>query len=493
MTSKQETVKHILDAQLLELTRTNQHWLSFLQTAANNYKYSFTDQVLIYAQKPDATACADMAFWNQRMQRWINKNAKGIALVDTSGTHPRLHYVFDLSDTNARSGNTVRLWQAELQYHPALIETLEHRFGPLREKADLRQALLFVGSNLIAQNIPDVRDAFADLQDYGNINTLTDEELETAFRLAVQQSVQYMLLYRCGIDAPDLIYTNPLHPITFFNTHETICILGNTVSEIAQTGLREIERTVRSLERQNNTPNRTFANTRNIGYDEAVNKTTTEGRQNHGTDLHEERRRFDPELDILEPGVSAAGQVRDAAQDVPAGASQGAVQQDAAAGRALAASVGDRRAGTRDGGNDGRSDGKRRGVDGEDEIDRPDALGGTDEQLQERSGGDRPAGAGLQLSGHDFNAPSIIPYYYDPDEQNELLRTCSELNDHRIEIAAFFANHEDRKERGNYVKTFFSNTYVEQILESGQRVGYRAWDDVLNIWRGSYLTREKEV
>lgn len=493
MASKIDAIISDLDSEILTITQNDQQWLSFLQTAANNYKYSFTDQVLIYAQKPDATACADMAFWNQRMQRWINKNAKGIALVDTSGTHPRLHYVFDLSDTNARSGNTVRLWQAEPQYHRALIEAMEHRFGPLREKADLRQALLFVGSNLITQNIPDVRDAFADLQDYGNINTLTDEELETAFRLAVQQSVQYMLLYRCGIDAPDLIYTNPLHPITFFNTHETICILGNTVSEIAQTGLREIERTVRSLERQNHTPNRTFANTRNIGYDEAVNKTTTEGRQNHGTDLHEERRRFDPELDILEPGVSAAGQVRDAAQDVSAGASQGVVQQDAAAGRAVAASVGDRREGTRNGGNNDRTDGESRGLDGEDEIDRPDALGGIDEQLQERSGRDRSAGAGLQLSGHDFNAPSNIPYYYDPDEQNELLRTCSELNDHRIEIAAFFANHEDRKERGNYVKTFFSNTYVEQILDSGQRVGYRAWDDVLNIWRGSYLTREKEV
>ena len=132
MASKIDAIISDLDSELRTITQNDQQWLSFLQTAANNYKYSFTDQVLIYAQKPDATACADMAFWNQRMQRWITKNAKGIALVDTSSTHPRLHYVFDLSDTNARSGNIVRLWQAEPQYHPALIEALEHRFDPLR-------------------------------------------------------------------------------------------------------------------------------------------------------------------------------------------------------------------------------------------------------------------------------------------------------------------------------------------------------------------------
>ena len=377
MTSKQETVKHILDAQLLELTRTNQHWLSFLQTAANNYKYSFTDQVLIYAQKPDATACADMAFWNQKMQRWINKNAKGIALVDTSGIHPRLHYVFDVSDTNSRTGSPISLWTAAAPNHEAIIAAMETSFGTILS-------------------------GFNDLNEYGNINTLTDEELETAFRLAVQQSVQYMLLYRCGIDAPDLIYQSPLQPISFFNTEETVSVLGHAVSDLAEMGLREIEKAVRTQQRQQLSPNRTFATIQKNGYDEAGRLPTpnieTERRTEYESDLHEERRRFDPELDLLTPEVSAAGQIRDAAQDVSQGESQAAVQPDAEERYALAASAGDRRAGTRDGGSDGRTDGESRGLDGEDEIDRPDALGGADEQLQERSGGDRPAGDRVRIN-----------------------------------------------------------------------------------------------
>ncbi len=493
MANKQETIKRTLDEETLMLTKNNQHWLSFLQTAANNYKYSFRDQVLIYAQRPDATACASVEFWNNRMHRWVNKGSRGIALLDESGKEPRLHYVFDVSDTNSRTGNIVQLWRCYPQIETELIAVLEQRFGPLREKNDLRQALLFSGSNLTEDNIPDFREAFADLQDYGSINVMTDDELDTAFRLAVQQSVQYMLLYRCGIDTPDVIYTNPLQPIAFFDSPETINILGTAVSDIAGNGLREIERAVRTLQWQPKSRNRTFANAQTISYDEAVNQTNTERSQDYGTDVHTKRRLFLPEFDLLNPEVPSPRQVRDAAQDVPEGTQERAVQLDGVAEYPVAAPAADRPTGDRNDGADRDTNETEPRRDRGTESERPVAMDSGDGEHPERSGGDRPAGAGLHLSRHDFNAPSDIPYYYAPDEQNELLRTCSELTDHRIEIAAFFANHEDRKERGDYVKTFFGNTYVEHILDSGQRVFYRAWDDVLNIWRGSYLTREKEV
>ena len=126
------------------------------------------------------------------------------------------------------------------------------------------------------------------------------------------------------------------------------------------------------------------------------------------------------------------------------------------------------------------------------ESQQPDEMGADDEQHQGISGGNRAEGNRLQLSGHDYDARSEIPYYHEDDEKAELLRNCIALKDHRKEIATFFAEHEDRRERGNFIKGFFDNTYVEHILESGQRVGYRAYDDLLTMWRGSYLTREKE-
>ena len=346
MANKLEYIVQELRTQTQALTNDNASWLAFLRTAANNYKYSFDDQVLIYAQKPDATACADMAFWNQRMQRWINKNAKGIALVDTSGTHPRLHYVFDVSDTNSRTGTPISLWTAAAPYHEAIIAAMEASFGTLREKTDLQQALLYVGGNLTDAHAQGYLSGFNDLNEYGNINELTDEELETAFRLAVQQSVQYMLLYRCGIDAPDLIYQSPLQPISFFNTEGTVSVLGHAVSDLSEMGLREIEKAVRTQQRQQQSPNRTFATTQKIDYDEAGRQPTpnieTERRTEYESDIHEERRRFDPELDLLTPEVSAAGQIRDAAQDVSQGESKAAVQPDAEERHALAASAGDR-------------------------------------------------------------------------------------------------------------------------------------------------------
>lgn len=497
MANKTEIIKQTLDAATLKLTQNNQHWLSFLQTAANNYKYSFTDQVLIFAQKPDATACAGVEFWNNRMNRWINKGVTGIALLEMSDSGLRLRYVFDVTDTNSRNGMLVPRWQVHPQMEPALIEALEQSFGTLREKNDLRQALLYAGDNLIAQGLPDFREAFADLTDYGDINPLSDDELDTVFRLAVQQSVQYMLLYRCGIDAPELVYQNPLHPTQFFTSAETINILGSTVSDLAETGLREIERTVRALQKEAKQQNRTFAMMRQISYDKAGNQPNqnieTERSTDNGNDVHTTRRFFDPERDLFTGRTADPRQIRQDAPDVPERAPQAAIQPDAAERHAVGASAADRPAGVGDDGDHHGADEAEPRGDGAAQGERSVALDSGNGEYPQRSGGDRSAGVGLQLSGHDFNAPSEIPYYYAPDEQNELLRNCIALKDHRMDIATFFANHEDRKERGNYIKTCFDNTYVEHILESGKRVGYRAWDDVLNIWRGSYLTREKEV
>ena len=258
-------------------------------------------------------------------------------------------------------------------------------------------------------------------------------------------------------------------------------------------GLREIESTVRNLQIAERNANRTFANPERPRYDESANQTKTERRNEHGTYVQTTGRLFDPELDIAGEGIPDAGQVRDAEEDLPEAEPESPVQSAGDERYSVGTPERDRPDSDRDGGETDEGDGADTGRERSAEGVGSDALGAEDEQHPERRGGDRPEGTRLQLSGHDFNARSDIPYYSEDYEKAELLRSCDALKNHRLEIATFFAENEDRRERGNFVKSYFDNTFVEHILESGQRVGYRAYDDVLNLWRGHYPSREKEV
>lgn len=493
MPSKLQITSAGLQQEKIEAAKTDENWMAFLRTAANNYKYSFNDQMLIYAQKPNATACAEIGFWNDRMNRWVNKGAKGIALIDTGGTQPKLRYVFDVSDTNSRYGYEIRLWQAEERFQPDIVTALEDSFGELADKSDFRQALVSVTKNLVEDNKQDYLSLLSERENVGYLEGMDANGLDAIFSAALQRSVQYMMMARCGIESKEYFYDEHFHPIFFFNTTDTIDVIGTAVSDIAEMGLREIESTVRNLQISERKSNRTFARPEENRYDEAVIKTNTERSNENGTDVHEAGRLFDPELDIAAEGVPDAGQVRDAEKDLPQESPESDVHHDANAGHAVGASERGGQVGERDDGITDGANGEGTGRDGATESPGSDEVDTDDEQYPERSGGDRVERNHLQLNGHDFNAPSDIPYYSEAHEKSELLRSCLALKDHRLEIATFFAENTDRRERGDFVKSYFDNTYVEHILDSGQRVGYRAWEDVLNLWRGAYLTREKEV
>ena len=493
MASKLQIILEGLKSEMLENVKDDDKWMAFLRTAANNYKYSFNDQILIHAQRPDATACAELEFWNNKMHRWVNKGSKGIALVSYAGTVPRLRYVFDVSDTNSRYGNEIRLWTAEEKYQEDIITALEDSFGELEDKSDLRQALISTAKNLVEDNLQDYVSELTEKPNQGFIQELDDEGLTQVLREAVQRSTQYMLLSRCGLATREDYFNQYFHPTFFFNTPDTISVLGSAVSDIAEMGLREIESTVRNLQLAERNQNRTFANSETPRYDEGANKTNTERSNDNGTDVHESGRLFDPESDLAEEELPTAGQIRDASENVSETEPKSPVQPIGDERYPMGASERDRPDSDRDDGEADAGDGASPRSDRTVESDGSDALGSEDEQHPERSGGDRPAGTRLQLSGHDFNARSDIPYYSEDHEKAELLRNCDALKEHRLEIATFFAENNDRNERGNFVKTYFDNTYVEHILESGQRVGYRAYDDVLTIWRGRYPSREKEV
>ena len=470
-----------------ELSASPGKYMAFLETAANNYKYSFADQVLIYAQKPSATACAEIETWN-KLGRWVNKGTKGITLLVDRDIPYKLRHVFDIADTNSRYGYEVRLWKYEDRYGEQVLDALENSFGSVEEKTDFVGALTRFAEMIVQDNYYDY---FAQLEQvrYGSLlEDLDGDNLEREFRDLLIDSVAFQVLTRCGINAFELYEADEFSNITDFNTPETMNIIGGASSDISEMVLREIEATVRSAVRDER-QNRTFAEKQKTA-DNRDTKKTTERSDEHGTDLQTGGRL--PSSKPRSAGESEDREIWDASVPLSARPKESDIQRDADVRQPeqpprTARPGGDGGSGTPD-----FADGEGTGRERKDEEDRSDEVGRDDEFAESVGGGDRSEPTRLQLSGHDFNARSEIPYYYAPDAKNELLRNCLALKNHRKEIAAFFESHEDRKERGDFIKSFFDNTYVEHILDNVERVGYRAYDDLLTVWHGSYLSRDKE-
>ena len=452
---------------------------------------------MIYGQRPDATACAPIELWNNRMGRWVNRGAKGIALIDDSGRRPTLKYVFDVSDTHP--GNyralTPRLWRMDTQYQDAAAEALGNAFGsPDGEVLSFADHIIAVSRIAAQDNLADYLDELQSVKTGSFLEELDDLNLESRFRRLVENSVAFTVLTRCGIDAGQFFENEDFDGLYDFNTFDTMSVLGTATSDVSRMMLLEIERTINGINRQK------FANREKSDYSaskeaeqQPAEKKEEVDDHDRGVDVHDEGR-----LSVSRSGApgadggAAAGQVRPDAQEVSEAEPTGDVQPPAAVRQAGEPSGGDRPAGDRDGVLADGADGADGGRDGEHESDESDVVGTEHEQHPAEGGGDRYAATDLQLSHHDFDAPSSIPYYYHDAEKNELLRTSDALKEHRAEIAAFFAAHEDSEERGNFIRSFFDSTYVEQILSNDQRVGYRAYADVMVLWRGAYLSREME-
>jgi N12 class adenine-specific DNA methylase len=470
-----------------EIAKKPQHYMAFLRTAANNYKYSFADQLLIFAQKPDATACAEIEMWN-RLGRWINKGTKGITLLVDRDIPYKLRHVFDLSDTNSRYGYEVRLWKMEDRYRDQVVENLENSFGEIEDKSSFEQAVIGIAEQIVQDNYTDYLEQLRGVCADSFLEDLDEDNLRKEFRDLLVNSVAFQILTRCGFDAAEEFDRESFVAICDFNTPKTLSVIGNASSDISEMVLREIEATVRSAAREEQ-KNRTFAENEKTD-DNIIENKEFERSDEHGTDLQTGGRL--PSSEPRSTGEPEDREVWNAAASVSQREPESGPQRDADVGRAEPAPGTDRPGGDGDGGTPDQTDGAGAGRERADEGDRSDEVGSDDEFAESIGGGDSPERTRLQLSGHDFNARNEIDYYYAPDEKNELLRNCLALKHHRKEIAAFFEVETDRRKRGDFIKTFFDNTYVEHILENGERVGYRAYDDLLTIWHGSYLSRDKE-
>ncbi|MBR9952615.1 DEAD/DEAH box helicase family protein [Eubacteriaceae bacterium Marseille-Q4139] len=377
MPSKAEFYRQMAEQVSTQLVGSWKEWTAFLTTAARLYKYPFHEQMMIYAQRPDATACAEYDLWNEKMGRYVRRGSKGIALVDDSGDRPRLRYVFDISDTGTREhSRTPWLWQLEEQHIGPVSAMLEHNYGIAGD--DLAQQLTDVAGKLASEYWDEHQQDFRYIVDGSFLEEYDDLNIEVQFKSAATVSIAYALMSRCGLDTEQYFQHEDFMPIFDFNTPATVGALGAAVSQMNQQVLRQISVTIQNYERE-----------------QLAERSVTHGEQ---PDLHEERRLPDSRPEPERTAGEAPGQVRQDAESVPEGTPAPDLQPAAADREAVPAPAGDRRDGEQPSGADDAPAGGVGGRDGGAESPRSDVLGGPDEHLQGPSGGNSDGGAYQQLT-----------------------------------------------------------------------------------------------
>lgn len=322
MANKLRSAVELLQATVSKLTASEANWRSFLSTASMNYKYSFANQVLIYAQRPEATACASIDFWNKRYKRWVKKNSKGIAILDDSGADLKLCYVFDVADTHCYHDETFKLWQVREEYQESVIESLTNNFGEISH-LDFRQNIEQIAENLTVANEVDYLAELLSVKNESKLNDLSEIEVQEALHQTLRNSVEFMLLNRAGM-ADEEYKRNAQFPyLTYFNTLDTVTILGTAVSEIAQVGLRDMERTVKDLEKQA----QFFAKSAQMGDNEHEENKNIERSDSHASNLQTNGRL--PFAGISVDTGAENRQIRDNAQGISEKYQTHAVQQTA--------------------------------------------------------------------------------------------------------------------------------------------------------------------
>ena len=495
----------ILYKALTELYRETQRkvtapseWQAFLAAACRNYRLTFDEQLLVYAQRPDATAVLEIERWNRQFGRWVNRGANGIAVFDGEHTgKPRLKYYFDISDTHeARFPRPVPIWTVREEYAPDIIETLENSFGELEHKEDLGAALLSAAKNAVEDNMPDYLSELKSLTEGSFLEELDGLNLEVEYRGAVQNSIGYMLLVRCGLDPSEYFEDEDFRDVTDFNTPQTLNALGVAAGDISQMCLSAISRTVLALQRQPKKENRTFETQRQIQYAVPEKKTTQPERSfEYDRDhIHETGRLQPAEPSAAPGGAGSPWEIRIASEAVSQGAPQDHLHEPVDQRETLQPPGGDPAERPAPDGADRGADGQGSGRDGGTESQRPDEMGGADEQHPERGGGNGAGGADLQLkdepeeSAGGDELPALL-------DEKQIMAVIANKDDDlkykKQQIELFFSVHPDEQERAEYLKSAYQDRFTE-IIADGQRLGYRPQENGLLMWEGAYLSRTKE-
>ena len=397
MAAKYQLITELYRRTGIAVAKNPQAWQNFLAAACRNYKCRFDEQLLIYAQRPDAVAVAQLETWNKQFRRWVNKDSKGIAVFDPKGRRNTLKYYFDVSDTHEGyyGSRPVPIWQMNERYEQAVMERLSDRFGEM-EGSDLASVLMETAKNAVEDNLQDYLSQLKDCTKDSFLEELDDYNVEVIYKRLAANSVAFMLISRCGLDTDGFFDREDFQEIVNFNTPATINALGIATSDIAEMTLREISLTIRDVQMAEKTQNRTFAQKPQARYD--IGREQPErSKYNERNHLHQTGRLSYSRPDISDRARASAWQIRFDAQGLSGAAQESDLPQPADNGQAERTSAPDRTDGTTTVGASDEAATSRTGRDRGTESESPDAVGRTDEQYSQSGGGSDTDRADLQL------------------------------------------------------------------------------------------------
>lgn len=507
-----------------EVTATPDNWKAFLRSASRNYRLPFDEQLLIHVQRPEATAVLEMEKWNEKFGRWVKRDSKGIAVFDKSAKTVRLKYYFDVSDTREgrykRLVRPVPLWEVSESHSEAVRETLANAFGVTGETKRLAETILEAADHAAEDNVADYMQDILSSREGSFLEELDEYNVEVEVRRLLSASTSYMLMVRCGIQPEMYLETEDFRNITDFNTPQLVNLFGVAASDISEMALSQIADTVRKLQIEEKKQNRTFAAGEPARYNEAERiKADSERSPEYENDRIQQAGRLSTsEPDCTRRTGGTHWEVRLTSPELPEGAEIRNFHHAADTGETERTLDGDTADSAGEAGADCSGDGESAERDGGIESERPDDVARHDEQLPAGGGGDRDEGTDLQLENSEketeqqterdgqpeeaiptqvewydrSNEDKSLPFFHNEEDIKSLLLSTPHLKASKEEISKFFETHEDERERTEYLKDIFNNEYTEFTLEDGRRVGYKTYQNVLQMWVGSYSIRTEQ-
>ena len=510
-----------------EVARNEESWKKYLNTASRLYKYPFKDQLLIYAQRPDATACASIEIWNEKMHCWVNKGAKGIALIDEEGSpYTGLRYVFDISDVHKarRIGRFPQLWEMKEEHQEAVLDRLEGIYGDTNKEAGFTDRIREIAARIAQDCYGELASDMEYLKEGSFLEELDELNIAVRVRETLADSIAYMVLKRCGMDDAELAEEIQFPYIHEFNTVETLSHIGDSISDLSKPVLMEIGKVIGAYDRayarneaSKNLVEKGLANTAGTRYNalkresekQDVQPATQTGNagergNNDESDLREERGLSDTDVTDGRAAGGDTDEVRANEEELLTGTQEGNLHRTSAEREAERASSDHSGTGRAEDGTADSADGESGGRDGGAESSRSDEMGGDDEQHQALSGGDRAEGADIQPvnekdgtenkeltePGNGENALSGFSL----SEIEKGILQFDEFMEHKCpEIAGVMLFEPDKGRQTEYIKNSYRHGEYTEFYVGKERAGYKADENGLTLWSGSYLNRTAEA
>ena len=486
MARKFDLISELYERTCFAVTDNPVNWQSFLKTAGRNFRLRFDEQLLIYAQRPDATAVLEIERWNGTFGRWVNRGAKGIAVFeDADRSRQRLIHYFDISDTHeSRYSRPVPIWEMRPEFEAEVIETLENTFGAVNDTTSIENVVKESIANAVEDNIADYISDFMSLGAGSDIEYLSANEANALYLELVRNSVSYMVMARLGLDADKVYSPDDFAGISSFNSQEVLNAVGIATSDIAEMALLPVSRTISTLSKEN----RIIDEQGQSEYNKDIKDERSQSdERNH---IHDGGRLQSSEPEAAGADGSDSRQMVADEENLSEGTSQNPVLQSSDERDSEQSLGGGSAESQRTGGNSRKADGTESRTDGADEGGRYDEMGSPDEQHQELGTGNREETGNIRLEYYDRNHENkSLPFFGGDDTIREILGTTPHLSASKEEIKDFYERNRDNATRTEYIKGIFNNDYTQLPLSNGRLVGYKTFQNVLHLWEGEYENR----